>query len=112
MLAARKADGIQPALEAFPASASYKKVDVDDLLVKLIEKIGAPARPVLVQALGSRVPLARMTAVMALEQLGRAPDAAALDQLVSDSSPVKGFPAGYTVGKAAAEAARTVRKRT
>jgi hypothetical protein len=27
-------------LEAFPASASYKKVDVDDLLVKLIEKQG------------------------------------------------------------------------
>ena len=52
---ARKADGIVPALEAFPASASYKKVDVDDLLVKLIEKIGQPARPALVQALGSRV---------------------------------------------------------
>src|SRR5579863_841853 len=57
VLGARKAEGIVPALEAFPASASYKKVDVDDLLVKLIEKVGAPARPVLVQALGSRVPL-------------------------------------------------------
>ena len=31
------------ALEAFPASATYKKVDVDDLLVKLIEKQGATA---------------------------------------------------------------------
>ena len=41
ILAARKADGIQPGLEAFPASAAYKKVDVDDLLVKLIEKQGA-----------------------------------------------------------------------
>ena len=38
VLTARKADGIVPALEAFPASAAYKKVDVDDLLVKLIEK--------------------------------------------------------------------------
>ena len=56
-----------------PASASYKKVDVDDLLVKLIEKIGQPARPALVQALGSHAPLARMTAVMALAQLGHAP---------------------------------------
>jgi hypothetical protein len=112
VLAARKADGIQPALEAFPASASYKKVDVDDLLVKLIEKLGAPARPALVQTLGSRAALARMTAVMALEQIGRAPDAAALEKLQGDSVPIKGFPAGDTIGKAAAHAADAVRKRT
>lgn len=111
VLAARKADGILPALEAFPASAAYKKVDVDDLLVKLIEKIGASARPALVAALSSRVPLARMTAVMALEQIGRAPDAPALDKLAGDSSPVKGFPAGDTVGKEAAHAAEAVRKK-
>jgi hypothetical protein len=112
VLAARKAEGILPALEAFPASATYKKVDVDDLLVKLIEKIGAPARPALVAALASRVPLARMTAVMALEQIGRAPDAPALDKLAGDSSPVKGFPAGDTVGKEAAQAAEVVRKKS
>ncbi len=111
-LAARKADGIVPALEAFPASASYKKVDVDDLLVKLIEKIGQPARPALVLALGSHVPLARMTAVMALAQLGHAPDAPALEKLTGDSSPIKGFPAGDTVGKEAAQAAETVKKRS
>jgi HEAT repeat protein len=112
VLAARKAEGILPALEAFPASAVYKKVDVDDLLVKLIEKIGASARPTLVEALASRVPLARMTAVMALEQIGRAPDAPALSKLASDSSPVKGFPAGDTVGKEAAHAAEAVRQRS
>jgi hypothetical protein len=112
VLAARKAEGIVPALEAFPASAAYKKVDVDDLLVKLIEKIGASARPALVAALSSRVPLARMTAVMALEQIGRAPDAPALDKLAGDSSPVKGFPAGDTVGKEAAHAAEAVRKKS
>jgi hypothetical protein len=112
VLAARKAEGIVPALEAFPASAAYKKVDVDDLLVKLIEKVGASARPPLVAALSSRVPLARMTAVMALEQIGRAPDAPALDKLAGDSSPVKGFPAGDTVGKEAAHAAEAVRKKS
>ncbi|HLK88387.1 MAG TPA: HEAT repeat domain-containing protein [Polyangia bacterium] len=112
VLAAQKAEGIVPGLEAFPASASYKKVDVDDLLVKLIEKIGQPARPALVQALGSRVPLARMTAVMALAQIGKAPDAPALQKLASDSAPVKGFPAGDTVGKEAAQAAEIVKKRT
>jgi hypothetical protein len=111
ILAARKADGIQPGLEAFPASAAYKKVDVDDLLVKLIEKQGAAARPALVKTLGSRAPLARMTAVMALEQVGRAPDAPALEKLAGDTAPVKGFPAGETVGKQAARAADIVKKR-
>jgi hypothetical protein len=111
-LAARKADGIVPGLEAFPVSASYKKVDVDDLLVKLIEKLGQPARPALVQALGSRAALARMTAVLALAQLGHAPDAPALEKLATDSSSVKGFPAGDTVGKEAAAAAETVKKRS
>jgi hypothetical protein len=69
-LAAGKLEAIQPALEAFPAAASYKKVDVDDLLVRLIEKLGQPARPALIKTLGSTSPLARMTALMALEQLG------------------------------------------
>jgi HEAT repeat protein len=111
MLAARKAEGIQPGLEAFPASASYKKVDVDDLLVKLIEKQGQPARPALIKTLGSRAPLARMTAAMALEQMGRAPDAPALEKIAGDTTPVKGFPAGETVGKQAAKAAEIVKKR-
>ena len=71
VLVVGKVNAVQPALEAFPASAAYKKVDVDDLLVKLIEKLGAPARPALVATLASRAPLARMTAVMALEQMGR-----------------------------------------
>jgi hypothetical protein len=112
VLAARKAAGIEPGLEAFPASASYKKVDVDDLLVKLIEKQGEAARPALVKTLGSRVPLARMTAAMALEQMGHASDAGALEKLTGDSAPVKGFPAGETVGKAATRAAEAAKKRS
>jgi HEAT repeat protein len=111
VLGARKAEGIQPGLEAFPASAAYKRVDVDDLLVKLIEKLGAPARPALVTTLGSRASLARMTAVMALEQVGQAPDAPALEKLTGDPAAIKGFPPGETVGKAAARAAEVVRKK-
>jgi len=111
VLGARKAEGIQPGLEAFPASAAYKRVDVDDLLVKLIEKLGAPARPALVATLGSRASLARMTAVMALEQMGQAPDAPALEKLTGDPAAIKGFPPGETVGKAAARAAEVVRKK-
>jgi hypothetical protein len=52
-----------------------------------------------------------MTAVMALEQVGRAPDAPALEKLAGDSALVKGFPAGETVGKQAARAADIVKKR-
>jgi hypothetical protein len=110
-LTAGKAEAIQPALEAFPASASYKKVDVDDLLVKLIEKMGPPARPALVKTLGSSSPLARMTALMALEQLGRAPDAPAVEKLAGDSTTVKGFPAGETIGKTATRVADVIKKK-
>jgi HEAT repeat protein len=111
VLAASKVDGIVPALEAFPATVAYKKVDVDDLLVKLIEKLGQPARPALVKALDSRSPLARMTAVMALEQMGRAADAPALEKIAGDSTSVKGFPPGNTIGKEAARVAEAVKKK-
>jgi HEAT repeat protein len=106
-----KIDAIQPALEAFPASVAYKRVDVDDLLVKLIEKLGQPARPALVKTLGSSSPLARMTAVMTLEQIGRAADAPALEKLAGDSTVVKGFPAGSTIGKEASRVAQVVKSK-
>ncbi len=111
LLAISKADGISPGLEAFPAAVAYKKVDVDDLLVKLIEKLGAPARPALVKTLASKSPLARMTAAMSLEQIGRAGDAPALEAVAKDGATVKGFPPGETVGKAAARAAEAVKKK-
>jgi HEAT repeat protein len=111
-LTAGKLEAIGPALEAFPAAASYKKVDVDDLLVKLIEKMGQPARPALIKVLGSQAPLARMTAVLALEQVGRAPDAPSVEKLAGDSTSVKGFPGGDTIGKEAARVAEALKKKT
>jgi hypothetical protein len=111
-LTAGKLEAIQPALEAFPAAVAYKKVDVDDLLVKLVEKLGPPARPALVKALESHAPLARMTALMALEQVGRAPDAPAAQKLAGDSTTVKGFPAGETIGKEAARVAEVLKKKS
>ena len=92
VLSTSKAEGIIPALDAFPAGAAYKKVDVDDLLVRLIEKLGATARPTLLQALDSHAPLTRMTAVMALEQVGGRGDAPALTKIAGDSTSLKGFP--------------------
>ena len=109
LLTVAKQDGIIPGLEAFPATATYKRVDVDDLLVKLCEKLGAPARPVLVAALQSKAPLARMTAVMTLEQIGKSSDAAALENIGKDTTMIKGFPGGDTIGKAALRVAGIVR---
>ena len=110
-ITAGKSEAIQPALEAFPAAVAYKKVDVDDLLVKLIEKLGPPARPALVKTLGSTTPLARMTALMSLEQVGKAPDAPAVEKLSGDSTSVKGFPAGESIGKEATRVAEVLKKK-
>jgi HEAT repeat protein len=110
-LVAGKNEAIGPALEAFPASASYKKVDVDDLLVKLIEKMNPSPRPALEKVLASAAPLARMTAVLSLEQVGKAADAPALEKLAGDTSSVKGFPAGDTIGKEAARVAEALKKK-
>jgi HEAT repeat protein len=112
VLSTSKAEGIIPALDAFPAGAAYKKVDVDDLLVRLIEKLGKSARPVLVQALDSRAPLTRMTAVMALEQVGSAAEAPALTKITTDSTALKGFPSGETIGKEASRVAEALKKKT
>jgi hypothetical protein len=111
-LAAAKVEGVVPALEAFPPSLTYKKVDVDDLLVRLVEKLGQPARPALAQALASKAPLARMVAVLTFEQLGKASDAAALEKLAGDAGSVKGFPAGDTVGKEAKRVADALKKKS
>ncbi len=111
LLAVAKHDGVVPGLEAFPASAPSKKVDVEDLLVKLIEKLGQPARPVLVKALESKYPLARMTAVLSLESVGKAADAPALDKIAKDTTVIKGFPSGETIGKEATRVAGVIRSK-
>ena len=111
LLGVAKQDGIVSGLEAFPASAAYKQVDVDDLLVKLIEKLGPAARPALLQALESKFPLARMTAVMSLEHLGQAADAGPLGKLGKDTTMIKGFPTGDTIGKEATRVAGVVRSK-
>jgi hypothetical protein len=107
-----KADALAPALEAFPAKASYKREDVEDFLVKDIEKLGAPARPALTRLLGSSSPLARMTAVLAFEKVGSAAEAAAVKALGADRAAPRGFPAGVTVGSEAGRVATALAQKT
>jgi hypothetical protein len=78
-------------------------------LVKLIEKLGQPVRPVLVKALDSKFPLARMTAVLSLESVGKGPDVPALEKVSKDTVVIKGFPAGATIGKEATRVAGALR---
>jgi hypothetical protein len=112
LLVVSKQEGVLPGLEAFPASAPYKKVDVEDLLVKLIEKLGQPVTPVLLKALDSKFPLARMTAVMTLENVGKASEAPALEKVAKDTTVIKGFPAGATIGKEATRVAGVLRSKS
>jgi hypothetical protein len=113
------ADAAVQALEAFPASATFKREDVVDLLVKDILKLGDAGKPAMLKALRSPAPLARMTGVLAAESklpsnpnktLGDASDAPALLKLSGDKGTVKGFPAGATVGKEAARVAAILQK--
>jgi hypothetical protein len=119
-VAAGRADAVVPALEAFPASASYKRDDVVDFLVKDVTKLGPTARPAVLKALASPAPLARMTGVLALEaplptdskaSLGGPADAPALAKLSSDRGTLKGFPVGDTVAREAARVAAVLQKK-
>ncbi len=117
-LAVGKAEAIVPALQAFPAQASFKREDVVDFLVKDIARIGPTARQAVLGALSSPSVLARLTGVLALEaplpndpkaRLGTAADAAALLKLKDDKGRLKGFPAGVTVGSEALRVAAVLR---
>jgi hypothetical protein len=120
-LAVGGAQALVPALEAFPASASYKKDDVVDFLVKDVTKLGPSVRPAVHRALASPAVLARMTGVLALEAplatdarqtLGSGADAPVVAKLAADRGTLKGFPTGDTVGTEAARVAAVLQKRT
>lgn len=110
-LGAGRGEAIQPALEAFSLKQTYKRDDVVDYLVKDIQKLGPGSRPFLIKALASGAPLARLVAVMALEQVGAPADAQAVERLFSDGAIVKGFGAGETVGKEAARVAAILKNK-
>jgi hypothetical protein len=109
-LAAARAEAIVPALQAFSPKLEYKREDIVDFLVKDISKVGPSAKSWVLAALASPSPLARMTAVLALEapvggslggHMGSAEDVPVLNRLFDDKATIKGFPAGVTVGSEA-----------
>ena len=82
---------------------------MSDFLVKDLVRLGPPALPVLRTELGSKNPVARLAAVMALGDLGGKADADAVAKLTGDGAKlgIKGLAGGGTVG---AEAKAVVEK--
>jgi hypothetical protein len=97
------AKAIVPALETFPDKAKYDAATVREQLVAPLATLGWPAREGIFKALESRAPLARLTAVWALEKVGFESDAKAVAKLGKDRGKVKGIPT--TIG---AEATRVL----
>lgn len=97
---------IVPTLEAFPTKLSFKVEDVQDFLVKDIEKSAArkdskaPVIAALVAGLNSPSPLCRVVALMALEKLGSRAESSAVKALETDKATLAGF-SGGSVGEVA-----------
>jgi hypothetical protein len=102
------AKAILPALEAFPADRSYDPAAVRQHLVAPLTGMGWPAREGIFKALQSRSPLARMTAVLAVEKIGFDSDAAQVAKLSGDRAKVKGFPT--TIGAEATRISAALKK--
>jgi hypothetical protein len=111
-IAIGRAEALGPALEAFPAGATYKQEDVADFLVTEIQKLGLAARQPLLALLSSRSAFVRLTAVLSLGALGSPADAAAVKALAGDRAAVKGFPGAATVGTEASRVAAALAAKT
>jgi hypothetical protein len=114
-----QAAAIEPILDALPARASYRKKELVEHVVQELVLVEPGVRTAVMRALQSRSPVARMVAVLALEttpfarvktRLGTAADVPALLQLANDSSVVRGFPPGETVGSEALRVSRLLGK--
>jgi hypothetical protein len=114
-----QAAAIEPILDALPVRATYRKNDLVAHLVQELVLVEPGVKPAIMHALQSQSPVARMVAVLALEtapmarvnmRLGTPADVPALLRLANDSSVVRGFPAGETVGSEALRVSRLLGK--
>lgn len=99
-----------PALEAFPAAATYTPQEIDKEMVGAIYELGWENREGLFRALESRSPFARMAAVLTLERSGLGSDADQVAKLSRDRGQVRGFPPGRTIGVEASRVAALLKK--
>jgi HEAT repeat protein len=111
VIAGFKAQGLRKLLEGLPLSYPYKKEDLTDFVENDIVELGAAAVPPMREALSSKSWIARLVAVRVLARLGTQGDLAALEKLSSDSTKIRGWEGGATVGSEAKAAAENLRKR-
>jgi HEAT repeat protein len=106
-----KEKGLTKLLEAFPSSYTYKKEDIKDYVEEDIVKLGKAALPAMRQALQSQSWVARVVAIRVLGRIGTKEDAPALEKLSTDSTKLRGWGAGATIGTEAKAAAQSIQSR-
>lgn len=105
------AKGLTKLLDGFPSGYTYKKEDLEDFIEKDVQELGKSALPALREALGSKNWVARLVAARLLGRIGTKQDVTALEKLGSDSTRIRGWDGGATVGSEALEAAKQLKTR-
>lgn len=113
MIACCGSQGVAKLLEGLPSGYSYEKDAVKDFLEKDIKALGKSVVPVLRKALTSKSWIARLVAARVLGSIGSKGDVAALQQLVSDKTKLKGkgWKGGATLGSEARSALERLKKK-
>jgi HEAT repeat protein len=106
-LAAGKDKAVQPVLEAISPGRPYKKEDLDSYVVHDLGLIGPAALAPLKDELKSKSWVAKVVAVRGLSAMGKAEDAPVLEPLLTDATPLKGWPG--TIGTEAKGALAALR---
>jgi HEAT repeat protein len=105
------AKGLTKLLEGLPSRYTYQKEELVDFIEKDIQQLGTNALPPLRRALSSKSWVARLIAARMLGRIGSKQDVTALEKLGSDSTKLKGWEGGATVGSEAMEAAKLLKSR-
>ena len=104
--------GAAKALESLPTRQKYSEQDVVDLIEADLKKLGKAVVPVLRNGVKSKSWIARTVAVRLLGQLGGGvEDQSAVQSLVADRTPLRGWGRAATVGSEAQASAALLKKK-
>jgi HEAT repeat protein len=108
ILSGFKDKGLTKLLQALPSGYTYKKQDFIDFIENDIVELGGSALGPLREALQSTSWIARLIAVRVLAKKGSKADLGALEKLTTDSTKLRGWEAGATLGSEAKAAAERI----
>jgi len=106
-----KAKGLPKLLEGLSSRYTYKKEDLVDFIEKDIIELGTSALPALRSALDSKSWVARIVAARVLGHIGTKQDIDKLETLAGDTTKLKGWEGGATIGSEAKAAVKLIRDR-